>query len=111
MSHLRAALNTMPPYLQMRAQEERATAAAASSALARRAHLELASRYEEVATVLDSTGAVPSPLHDHDAHSFDGRAQLGQFLDRAFPLPGSGTFPDLLEAIDRAAEGSPASGV
>ena len=96
-----------PAYFRRRAEQERAKAEDASSAEARRIHVELAFRHEQVATELHlewMAGQIResrSPDNRHSPRSL-GRAELGRAIVRAFPLPTSGTFPDLLEAIDQA---------
>jgi hypothetical protein len=92
-------------YFKRRAQQERAHAEEATSAEARRAHLELAFRLVNLAT--DPVSWTPA----NDALSADenvaprqdvGDRQrvLATTLVTAFSLPDSGTFFDLLEAID-----------
>jgi hypothetical protein len=97
-----------PPYFSRRAQEERLTAEETSSSEARRAHLELAFRYEQVAVELhfgvagSQTRGCSSPSGgQHSGRSY-GRAEVGRAIRSAFPSPMSGAFPDLLDAIDEA---------
>jgi hypothetical protein len=96
-----------PAYFKKRAAEERAKADHASSAEARRVHVELAFRHEQVATELhlEWMGAQArdsrSPDERRSPRSF-GRAELGRAINSAFPLPDSGAFPDLLDALDDA---------
>jgi hypothetical protein len=96
-----------PPYLSRRAQEEGARAEQASSAEARKAHLELAFRYEQLVVEHHLAGAcshgLPGPPPgDQQALGSFGRAELGRVIRSAFVLPTSGSFPDLLESIDGA---------
>jgi hypothetical protein len=79
-------------YFTRRARQERTSAASASSAEARSAHLELAFRLVKVATE-----PTPRALHQND-NCLD---EVGGALDDAFPLPRSDAFEDLLEAIDQ----------
>lgn len=96
-----------PAYFRRRAEQERAKAEEASSAEARRVHVELAFRHEQVATELHlewmarQVRESQSPANRRSPRFF-GRAELGRAIVSAFPLPTSGTFPDLLEAIDEA---------
>ena len=87
--------------LRQRAHDERAAAARASSSEARRAHLELSFRLEKIA---DERRSGPSPAEHRVAPFVDLRVELGKAIERAFPLPKSGTFEDLLDAIDSAEE-------
>ena len=92
------------PYFSRRAREERANAQEASSTEARKAHLELAFRYEKVAAQLyvgHCSSADRTP-RTRRAPAADRRAEIGRAISSAFPLPTSGAFPDLLEAIDDA---------
>lgn len=89
------------PYFSRRARDERSTAAHASSEQSRRVHLELSFRYEKLASDL-LLGSMPqddtvAPSNDPAS---DNRADLARLLVSAFPLPNSGAFGDLLEAID-----------
>ncbi len=87
--------------LRKRAHEERAAAAIASSAKARRAHLELSFRLEKVA---DERRSGSFPAEHREAPFVDLRVELGKAIERAFPLPKSGSFEGLLKAIDSAEE-------
>jgi hypothetical protein len=100
-------MDSTPRHFSRRAQEERATAEKASSAEARRAHLELAFRYERIAVELHFGVAELQAREDSSAGSHHigrsyGRAELARAIRSAFPLPTSGAFPDLLDAIDEA---------
>ena len=78
-------------------------AAAASSADARRAHLELALRYETMAAALGPGGSPGGALlsaRPSDGPSTDDRSELRKVIASAFPLPQSGAFADLLQAIE-----------
>ena len=70
--------------LRERAHDERAAAARASSAEARRAHLELSFRLEKIA---DERRSGPSPAEHRVAPFVDLRVELGKAIERAFPLP------------------------
>ncbi len=104
-------MEPLPSYFRRRAQEERATAVAATSIQAQRAHLELAFRFEKLSSELQaSPGISKNPRVTLDTADIRapspslGRAELGKVIGRAFPLPTSGAFPDLLGAIDCAEE-------
>jgi hypothetical protein len=93
-------VETASTYFTRRASEERANAADAGSAQARKAHLELAFRLVKVATepalcawpdYLSGAGAVAH-------HQPPGG--LSSALAGAFPLPASGRFEYLLEAVN-----------
>ena len=102
-------------YFTRRAGQERARAAEATSAEARRAHIEMAFRLVSLATdpvswraSLDGLNAPPAARR-----SVVSRSEVGKVLVDAFALPVSGAFANLLEAIDDPAEhdtglGSPA---
>ena len=97
-------METPRTYFTRRAGQERAIAADAGSAEARKAHLELAFRLVRVATepaLWDWSGNDPAgpgrPQHDPPP---DG---LGNALAEAFPLPASGRFEHLLQALDSSA--------
>jgi hypothetical protein len=102
-------------YFVRRAVEERANAHAARSAEARRAHLELAYRYEKQAADLyegvrgstNRSSLLPRPARSGTA---DTASKLRTALICAFPLPDSGAFPDLVRAIDERAEAPGAAG-
>lgn len=96
-------METASTYFTRRARQERANAAHAASAEARKAHLELAVRLVRVATEpalwawperSPAGGAVPQ----HEAVA--GLEQVGHALAGAFPLPRSGSFEQLLDAVD-----------
>ena len=96
-------METPRTYFTRRAGQEREIAAHAGSADARKAHLELAFRLVRVATepaLWDWSGNDPAgpglPQHDRP----DG---LGKALAKAFPLPASGRFEHLLQALDSEA--------
>ena len=98
-------METRRAYFTRRAQEERAKAAAAASEKARRAHLELAFRYEKTAEGRYDGGAAsaaPTPSIVRQTDAAASGSELGQLLVRAFPLPTSGAFPDLLHALANA---------
>jgi hypothetical protein len=96
-------VETTSAYFTRRARQERAKAARAGSAEARKAHLELALRLVKMATgpalwawpeYLSRGGAVSA---DHAAAALTG---MGQALAGAFPLSRSGGFEHLLRAVD-----------
>ena len=96
-------METPRTYFTRRAGQERANAADAGSAEARKAHLELAFRLVRVATepaLWDWSGSDPAAPGLPQHHRPDG---LGKALAKAFPLPASGRFEHLLQALDSTA--------
>ena len=94
-------------HCRTRARAERDIAEKASSAEARRAHLELALRYEKLAEGLHLDGSslteiAEAPLRTDEPHPHTGPTELGRAFRSAFSLPKSGAFSDLLRAIDEA---------
>lgn len=91
-------METASTYFTRRARQERAKAADATSAEARKAHLELALRLVraaiEPALWIWSEGAA---AHHQTA---DGVTEIGNALADAFPLPPSGKLERLLERVD-----------
>jgi hypothetical protein len=60
-------------------------------------------RHQALAAQLDSISErAERRRRDAGNDSRSKLAHLGKAIGTAFPLPRSGTFPDLLEAIDRA---------
>jgi len=92
-------------YFTKRAREERAKAAKASSEKAKKAHLELACRYAAAAELYEaaaSSGSDPATSDLSRSGASKIARELGQVLVSAFPLPPSGAFPDLVQAIDES---------
>lgn len=92
-------------YFRSRARAERTTAEEASSPEARRAHLELALRYVKAAEALyvrtrGSTEVSGPVLREQPSPPAIDPANLEEALSKAFPLPASGAFSDLLSVID-----------
>jgi len=93
-------VETPRTYFTRRAGQERAIAAEAGSAEARKAHIELAFRLVRVATepaLWDWSGNDPAAPARPQHHRPDG---FGKALAKAFPLPASGRFEHLLQALD-----------
>lgn len=90
-------VETVSTYYTRRAREEREKAATAASAEARKAHLELALRLVGAA-IEPALWAWPEGLVAH-RQTTDGVTDMGNALAGAFPLPPSGTFESLLEAV------------
>jgi hypothetical protein len=80
-------------YFNRRATEERSIARRAASVESQRAHLELAFRFEKLASDISLT------RDERAERGSDQRGAVGQALERAFPLPKSGMFLDLPIAI------------
>ena len=91
-------METASTYFTRRAGQERANAADAGSAEARKAHLELAFRLVKVATQ-PALWAWPSNADAHKAAALAG--DIRDVLAGAFPVLSSATFGPLLEALDR----------
>jgi hypothetical protein len=91
-------------YYVMRARQERARAAGTSSAIARRAHLELAVRLVNVATAPSSWSGTHEDVSDRTSASQTAlnRSNLSRSVASAFSLPASEAFSDLLTLIDEA---------
>ena len=88
---------TASRYYTRRARQERTSAVDAGSAEARSAHLELALRLANIAT----EPALWGDWSERTAESHD--ANVGRVLRGAFPIPSSGAFRDLLDAVDSSA--------
>ena len=88
-------------YFSRRAQQERASVEGAASPAVRHAHLELAFRYEKAADEIclarpqGDDPTLPRP----DLTASMQPQDLQPALDSAFPVPRSGTFEHLLDAI------------
>lgn len=96
------AVETTSAYFTRRARQERAIAADARSAQARKAHLELALRLVRVATE-PALWAWPEELSGSGAAaSTVAGAGLDDALVNAFPLPSSDSFEQLLATVDLA---------
>ena len=96
-------METASTYFTRRARQERATAAHAGSAEARKAHLELAVRLVRVATeraLWDWPEYSPAGCALADDQTPAGVTDMSNALVGAFPLPSSGSFDHLLEALD-----------
>lgn len=96
-------METASTYFTKRARQERANAAEANSAEARKAHIELALRLVRVATERSLWSEWPenlpegtAPHHQTSVAPKDVRNALAD----AFPLPSSGPFKLLLDAVD-----------
>jgi hypothetical protein len=94
-------VETASTYFTRRARQERTNAADAHSSEARKAHLELAFRLVRVATEpalweWSQNGEAGSLAHHRV------QAGLDDALAGAFPLPASGSFDHLLEAVNTA---------
>lgn len=98
-------METACTYFTRRALQERTKAADACTPEARKVHLELALRLVKVATEPLSS-PLPDPVPQRvTLDPGSGAACLkgvGNALARAFPLRSSGTFKDLLDAVDTA---------
>lgn len=96
-------METASTYFTRRARQERAKAADANSAEARKAHLELALRLVRAATERPLWTEWPedlprgTPAH-HEAPI--ARRDVSNALTNAFPLLPSGAFELLLRAVD-----------
>ncbi len=94
-------------YFTRRAGQERARAAEAASAEARKAHIELAFRLVSLATEPASWRASLERLDTTHAEGSRqtavSRSDVGRALVDAFALPASGAFANLLKAIDEPA--------
>ena len=98
-------MDTLEPYFRNRAREERAIADGSSSPEARRAHLELAVRYVKAAEALfvstrGSTEVAQKGTTEGEAKPRISDTELRPALSKAFPLPPSGAFADLLSVLD-----------
>src|SRR3954470_10797842 len=97
------AVETASSYFTRRARQERTKVFDAGSAEARKAHLELALRLVRVVTE-PALWAWPEYSSGRDALAHDQKAvslmEMGDALAGAFPLPPSGSFKHLLEAVD-----------
>lgn len=98
-------METASTYFTRRARQERANAAEANSAEARKAHIELALRLVRVATERSLwsqwTRSLPGgTAAQHQTSVATG--DLGNALADAFPLPPSGAFRPLLDAVDES---------
>lgn len=101
----RSTVDTSEPYLRNRAREERAIADECSSPDARRAHLELAVRYVKAAEALfvSTRGSTELPrpsTADTESKPRISETELRPALSKAFPLPASGVFSDLLSGLE-----------
>lgn len=96
-------METDGTYFTRRARQERGRAADATSAEARRVHLELAFRLVRAATN-PSLWSWPECTIERgsaaQAQTADGVTDMGNALTGAFPLPRSGSFEHLLRAVD-----------
>lgn len=90
-------VETVITYYTRRAQQERAKAATAASAEARNAHLELALRLVRVAIEPALCMWREGPVAHHP--TADGVTEMGNAIAVAFPLPPSGAFERLFEAV------------
>jgi len=88
-------------YFNRRATEERSIARRSASVDSEKAHLELAFRFEKLAS--DLSLASDDLADEPSQRSRDRLRAVGQALQRAFPLPESGAFLDLPSAIKRSA--------
>ena len=98
-------METPSTYFTRRAGQERSNAAFATSADARRAHLELAVRLVKVATepaLWSVWSATRLPLSAIPGRMTAGASDLHNALAGAFPLPTSSSFEALLGAVDEA---------
>ena len=96
-------METPSTYFTRRAGQERAIAADAGSAEARKAHLELAFRLVRVATepaLWNWSGNDPAGPGLPQRQTPD---VVDKALAKAFPLPASGRFEHLLQALDSEA--------
>ena len=98
-------MDTLEPYFRNRAREERAIADESSSPEARRAHLELAVRYVKAAEALFVSTRGSMDLAEQVTAERETRprvcdTELRPALSKAFPLPSSGAFSDLLSGLD-----------
>lgn len=96
-------VETASTYFTRRARQEREKAADASSAEARKAHLELAVRLVRVATECALWSDWPRDMREGaDLHHQTAVAptDLGKALANAFALPPSDAFEHLLSAVD-----------
>lgn len=93
-------------YFTRRAGQERAKAAEAASAEARKAHMELALRLASLATDPVSWRASLRGLDATNAGAprqpAVSRSQVRKVLVDAFSVPASGSFANLLQAIDES---------
>lgn len=90
-------METASKYFTRRAQQERAKAADASSAAARKAHLELAFRLVRLAVEPALWAWSERAIaHHQSAH---GVQDISHALVGAFPLPRSEAFETLLEVL------------
>lgn len=101
----RSPVDTLEPYFRSRAREERVIADESSSPQARRAHLELAVRYVKAAEALFVSSRGPTELArqsigEREAKPRISDAELRPALSKAFPLPPSGAFSDLLSVLE-----------
>jgi hypothetical protein len=99
-------VETASTYFTRRARQERAKAADANSAEARKAHLELAFRLVTVATERPLWTEWPENLPEGTAaHQQTALASsdVGNALSAAIPLPATGPFEDLLDAVEKCA--------
>ena len=90
-------VETSSTYFTRRARQERAKAANAASAEARKSHLELALRLVKVAIGPALWVWSESAAAHHQ--TADSVAEIGNVLADAFPLPPSGPFENLLEPV------------
>lgn len=88
------------PYFSRRAQDERSTASEASSEQSQRAHLELSFRCEKLASDILLGQAQERAAGPADELAPDKGASLPAILACAIPLPSSGAFGDLLDALE-----------
>ena len=95
-------METASTYFTRRAREERAVAADAGSAQARKAHLELAMRLVRVATEPALWTRSGDPSTPSEGAPQPGSAELKNALASAFPLPPSDSFEYLLQAASSA---------
>ena len=96
-------METASTYYTRRARQERAKAADANSEEARKAHLELALRLVKVATERPLWSEWPEspPGGTAAPHATPVAPEdVGNALADAFPLPPSGAFKHLLDAVD-----------
>ena len=92
------AVETASNYFTRRARQERANAADAGSAQARKAHLELAVRLVRVAVEPALWAWPEGAIAQHQ--QADNVTDMGHALSSAFPLLHSASFESLLEALD-----------
>lgn len=96
-------METACTYFTRRARQERAKAADANSAEARKAHLELALRLVRAATERPLWSEWPPKVQEGPAapHKTPVASELGNALANAFSLPKSSAFEYLLGAVDK----------